>query len=318
MAICPFCSQKSRQLGEPCSCGAGYTVHENHGEDSLGLLGTMIANKFIPVAVVSDSNYTVYYEAFQPAVDRTVSLIIIKNSYFTTKERHDGIFSTLDRCSAIKQQNTPILLEVIDLPEKQCFGVTYEAIKGEPLLDYLRKHSPDPVALMHIIHQLLQSVAAHHLKGVCFPRLGYSNLRLTRSGNDDFFLKLFGILNNIIAMGDTPNTPQDDVYYIGQIALSMMTGKPMPIETLQLPPDRSYMLPIAQIFMRAIAPVSQRFSSCVELLQAFETAFDLNSHESDKPSVVSAAPSKNTHHSHSAVTLEQIVWMHRPPQGKVR
>ena len=137
MAICPFCSQKTRQVGELCSCGAGYTVHDDHGEDSLGFLGTLIANKFIPIDVLSESAFTVYYEAFQPAVDRTISMIIIKSNFFKDKDKHDYITSILDKCSGIKQQNTPILLEVIDLPDKKCFGVTYEAIKGEPILDYL-------------------------------------------------------------------------------------------------------------------------------------------------------------------------------------
>lgn len=313
MAICPFCSKTSRQLGELCDCGAGYTIHTNHGFDPLGLLGKLIANKFIPTAVISDSQNSVYYEAFQPAVDRAITMIVFKENIVRNREKHEKLYKLLNQCAKIKQQNTPNLLEVIDQSESFFFGVTYEALKGEPLLDYFNSHTPDPVALIHIIHQLIQAMVAHHQYGICFPNLGYQNLRVLRSGADEFFLKLSGIIEAILSQIDGEFSITDDIFNVGQIALSMLTGQPMPIENLNMPGDRDYLLPIAQIFMRCIAPLPQRYASLDELLQNFETAFNLNSHNNEKIGIITP-PKKNTHQHHSNVTIEQLVWMHRPPQ----
>ena len=69
MAICLKCSKRSNQVGELCSCGGGYTVYDDHGNDPLGLLGKMLANKLLPMAVLSTGQMTICYQALEPMVD---------------------------------------------------------------------------------------------------------------------------------------------------------------------------------------------------------------------------------------------------------
>ena len=103
------------------------------------------------------------------------------------------------------------------------------------------------------------------------------------------------------------------------MALSLMTGKPMPIQQVELSPDRAFMLPIAQIFMRAASPIKdQRYPSCIELLQAFETAFDLNTHDQSaglSSTNTRESSSKRSVKRHTPVPFEQVIWMHRPPRS---
>lgn len=317
MAICLVCSQKSRLPGELCACGKAYTVQDDHGDDPLKILGTQIANKFIPIAVRRDTDSVVYYDAYQPSIDRTVRLIAIKSQWMNTQEKRAYFQNYIDRSASIKQQNTLNLLEVQKLSDKSnSFVMIYEALKGESLADYLETHDQDPVAIMHIIHQILQGIAAFHQKGVRFPSLSFSNVNIMRSGGDDVFVKLSNLIETYLSGYDIISST-DDVYSIGQMALSLITGQPMPIQQVELTPERAFMLPIAQLFMRAASPIKdQRYPSCIELLQAFETAFDLNSHD---PNV--NLPNANAHDSsskqavkrHTPVPVEQVIWMHRPP-----
>ncbi|MBO4350586.1 MAG: hypothetical protein J6A01_06565 [Proteobacteria bacterium] len=317
MAVCLVCSQKSKLAGELCACGKAYTVHDDHGDDPLHILGTQIANKFIPVAVRRDTDSVIYYEAYQPSIDRTVLLVAIKSEWLNSQEKNAYFQNYIDRSASIKQQNTLSLLEVQKLSDqKNSFVMIYEALKGESLPAYLSSHTLDPVAIMHIIHQILQAIAAFHQKGVRFPSLSFSNVHILRSGGDEVFVKLSNLVETYLSGYDIISST-DDVYSIGQMALSLITGQPMPIQQVELSPERAFMLPIAQIFMRAASPIKdQRYSSCIELLQAFETAFDLNSHDpnANLPNANARdSSSKQAIKRHTPVPLEQVIWMHRPP-----
>ena len=319
MAICLSCNHESKNVGELCpACKKCYTVQNNPGTDSMNMLGKLIANKFIPTSVLSESNETIYYDAFQPAVARQVTLILFKPSTLANEKARLKFQSFIDKSSSVKQQNALSLLEIVELPEIHSYVIAYEATKGETLDKYLQTQSLDPVAYMHIIHQILQVVAAHHAKGICFPHLSPENVRILSSGSDIYFVKLTGILASIFSHLNEPESTQDDVYYIGQIALYLITGNPLPITIVELPPDKSFLMPIAQLFMRTLAPKDQRFESCVDLLQAFEIAFSLNaSHEQDPQPPVStkSSSSKRAIPKHTPIPFEQIIWMHRPPEA---
>lgn len=319
MAICLFCSQKYNKVGELCqSCGNAYTVQDNHGEDSLNLLGKLIVNKFILVSVLFETETNIAYEAFQPAVDRLVTVVVINPKFINAGQNKAKVQQVIDRCSIINQQNSLNLLEVIELPELKTIAVTYEALKGEMIDEHVRNHVQDPVAYMHIIHQLLQAIAAHHSKNINFPHISQRNVRIFRSGSDNYFVKVSGLLGISLDYINEAPSFQDDVYYVGQLALALITGTPLPITKVELPPENSFLMPIAQLFMRTLAPKEQRFESCVELLQAFEIAFDLNqSHEQEAPALVSTKSSANKRAipKHTPIPFDQIIWMHRPPEA---
>ena len=314
MAICLNCKQKSELVGQLCSCGTCYMVHEDHGHEPLNLLGKLIANKIIPTAVVGVNQSTISYEAFQPSIDRVVGLVILKPEYSSNPDRRMAFLELVDKYAGIKQQNTPTLLEVLELPSEGVLAITTEVYKGEKLTDYLQRNPADPVGLMHIVHQVLQAVSALHRKGVLFPRLGMDNIRIMRLGGDSAFVKIRDCVEANMTWGQDANT-STDVYHLGQLVLSLISGKAIVNGQVELPPDRAYLMPIVQIFLRAVAPVEQRYASCVELLQAFETAFDLNSRETKKP-ILSMKTSGNSvmPRKQSPVPFEQIIWMHRPPQ----
>lgn len=312
MAICLKCSKKSHQVGELCSCGAGYTVYEEHGKDPLGLLGKMLANKLVPTAVLNIGQMTICYEALEPVVDRTVSLIVGRPEVSKDPEFRKRFLSLVDKFAVIRSPNSLGVLEEIEIPETKTLAITCEAYKGEPLTEFMITHEVDPVAVMHIIHQVLQVAAAYHKNGIAVPHLSSSNIRIMRMGSDEYFVKLTGMAEAVLSWMDK-ETLVDDVYHVGQFALSLMTGNPAPIETVELPPERAYLLPIAQIFLRAIAPSDKRFLSCIELCQTFEAVFELNTRDSEQVVPVRNSVSKKSSDRHTPVPFEQVIWMHCPP-----
>lgn len=312
MAICLKCSKRSNQVGELCSCGGGYTVYDDHGNDPLGLLGKMLANKLLPMAVLSTGQMTICYEALEPMVDRTVSLIVGRPEMAKDPEFRTRFLSLIDKFAVIKSPNSLGVLEEIELPETKTLAITCEAYKGEPLIEFMATHEIDPVGIMHIIHQILQVAAAYHKNGIAVPHLSMSNIRIMRMGSDEYFVKLTGMAESVLSWMDKEDFV-DDVYHVGQLALSLMTGKPSPIETVELPADRAYLLPIAQIFLRAIAPADKRFSSCIELCQTFEAVFELNTRDSEQVVPVRNSVTKKSSDRHTPVPYDQVIWMHCPP-----
>lgn len=316
MPICPKCSKKSNQFGERCSCGRSYTVRDNPGSDPLGLLGKLLLDKFIPIAVLKSNQCSITYEAVQLVVDRIITLNVLKPASFADKEIRDCFHKVVEKYSVIKQQNIPTLLEVLDLKQEKTFAVTSDAPRGECLSDIIKNRKLEPVSLMHISHQALQALATIHQNGLRFPNFGMDNIYVMRSGGDDSFVKIVGFIEANLATAKVDASTRDDVYDIAQMILSLMTEKQQPINSIELPQDRLYLTPIAQLFLKA-ATGNQPYPSCMELLNAFEAAFNITPVRETKVSplgsqempAVKSSPQKPT-----PVPFEQIIWMHQPPQ----
>ena len=316
MAICLSCSKSSPKPGILCpSCGGAYTVHDSPGIDPLNILGRLLAGKIVPTLVIQQSAATVYYEAIQPSIGRTILLTVLKPEIAADPAAMQSIQNFIDKSSRIKQQNTPNLLEVVDLPELKTSAITFEAVKGDPLIALLKSHPIDPVSTLHIIHQVLQALAAHHAKQIPFPRLSLNNIRIMKSGTDAYFIKLCGLIDQFALCVREQKSLSDDVYYMGQLALILLTGKPAPFNAAELPQERAFLLPIIQLFLRAVAPPPQRFETALPLLQSFELAFDMPhdnamvSQQNSKPVVAKRVTPKR-----APIPIEQIIWMHRPPK----
>ena len=315
MAVCLRCGKQSAQPGELCSCGKSYTVCDNQEKDPLGLLGRLISDKFVPIMLYRAGKSTVSYELYQLIVDRRLTLNVLRPELYAQEKYQKLAKSFIDCYTNVKQQNTPTLLEVIELPDLKTLSATSDVQRGEDLLDYLQHNEIEPIDLIHIIHQMLQATSAFHRNGLRARHISPHNLRIIRSGNDTNFLRLRGFLENDITFCDEPTTTRDDVADVAQIALSLLTGNEIPVTDFELPADRSYLAPIVQLFAEATA----NYETCTEMLNAFETAFDLNTREAEKPKPAAVAdapaPEPSKPKTRTPVSFEQIIWMHRPPQS---
>ena len=314
MAVCLNCGQKTKQAGELCSCGQAYTVRDNQTKDPLGLLGQQLAGKFVPIALVKSETSTLTYEMYQQVVDRRLTLTVIHPQLYVQPDIQAFVKTFIDNYANVKQQNTPTLLEVIELPREKTLAITTDAFKGESLPEYQKNNHIEAIEAIHIIHQILQGTSALHRNHLNFPHILPNNVRIIRSGNDANFVRLRGFLELSLTHASETRTTHDDVSDIAQIALSLLTEKALPISSFELPPDRTYLAPIVQLFLRA----TSSYETCTEMLNAFETAFDLNTRDYEKPkppsiSDLSTPPAKAK--SRTPVPFEQIIWMHRPPQS---
>ena len=251
---------------------------------------------------------------YQLVVDRKLTLTVVRPLLYAQPKIQGLVKSFIDNYANVKQQNTPTLLEVIELPENHTLAITTDAFRGEMLPDY-QKHNPiEAIEAIHIIHQMLQATAALHSNHLRMPHIEPQHVRIIRSGHDHNFVRIRGVLENGLTFSEEQTTTRDDVADVAQIALSILTEKPLPITSFELPPDRSYLAPIVQLFLAA----SSNYETCTEMLNAFETAFDLNTRDYEKPkqtnlSELSTPPSKTK--NRTPVPFDQIIWMHRPPQS---
>lgn len=315
MAKCLKCNRQSDTVGVQCSCGS-YMVRDDCVEDSLHLLGQLIANKFVPISVITDMPCSVTYDVYQPSVDRKLAMYVVKPTVMKHPELVKRFRQVAELYASIQQQNILTVFGIQEIPQLETVSVILEPRRGEPFPALYRSGSKiDPVMLMHIFHQILQGFSACHMKSLTFPGFSMQNVWIARSGGDSSSVKLFGIFDANLHQAPLSHTMLDDVYQIGMLALSCLTGKPMPVSQVELPEEWAFLQPIAQIFMRAIAPPEQRYQSCVELLYAFEAVFELNMRVPDnRPVLLPDASQVRIEETHAPVTLEQIVWMHRPPQ----
>lgn len=292
-------------------------VRDNPNHDPLHLLGQLISNKYVAVALTQSNKCTLTYEILQRVVERPLTMYVVRPEIYRQKGVREIVYAMANRGIEINQQNIPIILEVVDLKERNTIFITCDAIHGTDLPGFLRTHLLDPIAVMHIIHQILQIGAALHKKNIIVPHISMQNMTIMTSGSDPYFVRVHHITEAVLAARGETYTALDNVSDFGQIVLSLLTNKPIPVTSLELPGDRAYLLPTAQLFMRAIAPPPQRISSCIELLEAFEMAFDLNANDHEKPSCPLSASltskQKSQNHVHPSVPFEQVIFMHRAP-----
>lgn len=315
MPLCPVCGKKSQQLGMLCQCSKAYTIHEDQPKDPLNLLGKQILNKLVPVGIYSIGKSTVSYEAWQTSLERMTTLIVMKPEVAAVESQKERFLTSVNKFSVIHQQNLPMLFEELEITDLKTFALLCDVSRGEKLADYLVTTKPDDVILIHIIHQLIQGMAAYHRYNVCVPNLGYNQVLICRTGGDSSFVKFTGIIDAILSTPEKDVSPTDDVWCLGQLALSILTGQTIPITNVELTEERAYLMSIIQLFMRATAPFEERYKTANELLIDFETLLDVHPKAPVK-SVASLAWGDASHKEkpiRNSVEMKQILWMHRPP-----
>lgn len=315
MPLCPVCGQKSQQLGMLCQCSKAYTIHEDQPKDPLNLLGKQILNKLVPVGIYSIGKSTVSYEAWQTSLERMITLIVMKPEVAAIELQKKRFFTSANKFSAIHQQNLPMLFEELEITDLKTYALLCDVCRGEKLADYLTTTKPDDVILIHIIHQLIQGMSAYHRYNVCVPNMGYDQVLICRSGGDSSFVKLTGVIEAILNTPEEEVSTADDVWCLGQLSLSILTGQTIPITNVELTEERAYLMSIVQLFMRATAPIEERYQTAGELLIDFETLLDVHPKAPSK-SVASLSLADTSHKEKpikNSVEMKQILWMHRPP-----
>jgi len=315
MPVCPVCGTKSQQLGMLCKCGKAYTIQDDQPKDPLGLLGKQIANKLVPVGIYSIGKCTVAYEAWQTAVERMVTLIVMKPEQAKDEAQRQRFLQSVNAFSLIHQQNLPMLFEELELTSSGTLALICDVRRGETLKEFLEHEQANDVILIHIIHQIIQGLASYHRFNLCVPNLAYDQIQIVRSGGDTSFVKFVGVLEAILSTPEEEIATSDDVWCVGQLSLSILTGQPIPITNVELNEERAYLMSIVQLFMRATAPVEERYQNAGELLTDFETVLDVHP-KAPKASVVSKHVVEDPKHERqpkNLVELKQILWMHQPP-----
>lgn len=315
MPICPKCGKKSHQIGVLCECTSAYLIHEGQPEDPLGLLGKQIANKLVPVGIYSIGKVLVSYEAWQCAVERMVTLLVMRPEYSHDEHMRYRFMTTANTFSLVHQQNLPMLFEELEL-EDGLLALLCDVRRGESLTEFLSQAQPDDVLVVHIIHQILQGLAAYHRYNICVPNISYDHIHIIQSGGDAAFVKFCGVMESLLSTPESDISMSDDVWCIGQLALSLLTGQPIPITNVELSEDRCYLMAIVQLFMHATASVEERFSNADELLIEFETILDVrqpSAANSVSKSVASEEP-RVPRQKKNLVEFKQIIWMHSPPK----
>lgn len=314
MAICPKCHIKSQLIGQLCVCTQAFSIKDNYREDPLGLLGKQISQKIVPVDVVDVGQATISYEAIQAPVDRLVNLTVLRPELAKHPDARRRFMSPVNTYAMIRQQNLPTIYEVLELVDEDTVALTCDVRRGSLLKDFLLTNEVDDVGIAHIIHQILLALACFHRYGLLHPNISYENVYVVRSGGDPLFVKVFGMLE--ANMVNVEVTQADDVFSVGQLAISLITGKHGHTEHPELDQARKYLEPVLQIFRRAIAPLEHRYSDAIDLLQDFETLLDLSvkMQASPPPSNISQERLGVARKKQTPISFEQIAWMHRPPQ----
>lgn len=316
MAICPKCHTKLQQIGQLCVCTKAFSVKDDYRPDPLDLLGKQIAQKIIPIDVVDVGVATVSYDATQAPVDRLINLTVLRPEYAQNEETRRRFMAIVNTYAIIRQQNLPTIYEVLDFPKEGMLALTCDVRRGFLLRDFLAQNEVDDVGIAHIIHQILQALSCFHRYGLLHPHISYENVRVARSGGDPLFVKIFGTVESNMVNSSESNTQAEDVFSMGQLAISLITGKQTKVDDPMLDPDRKYLEPVLQIFRRATAPVDQRYADAIELLQDFETLLDLSVKMplTPAPSGISQERLGIARKKQTPVSFDQIAWMHRPPQ----
>ncbi len=315
MPVCPVCGTKSQQLGMLCKCGKAYTIQDDQPKDPLDILGKQIASKFVPIAMYRNDKSTISYEAWQTAVERMVTLIVMKPEVANDENQRRRFFKVVNGFSVVHQQNLPLLFEKLEMTEYGTYALICDVRRGEMLKDYLEHEKPNDVILIHIIHQIIQGLASFHRFDLCVPNLGYEQAQIVHLGGDTSFVKFTNVLETFLSTPEEEVAPSDDVWCLGQLALSILTGQPIPITNVELTEERAYLMSIVQIFMRATAPIEERYQNAGELLTDFETVLDVHP-KAPKASIVSQNVIEDPKHERQVknlVELKQVLWMHQPP-----
>ena len=313
MPVCPACKRSSQQLAVICACKNAYTVNENSAADPGQRLGKIIADKYVPVSVVSINPQFTLYEAVQKPVERLVELQILSPDTVANKALRERYQTGAATFSAINHPNLTTVYELLQLPDG-AIAISAELIRGKSLSSFKSFSEFDNVAITHIIHQALLAFAEVHSHNLSHPHISLNCIYLQKVGNDPYFVKVskFSALNEA-AGGERPAIAED-VLSLGNVLLKLLTETEPPYTNPELPPHRQLLAPLMPVLMRAVSAPAQRYKSAVEFLQEFESVLNISAPQQPaRPISPKQSGSTPKVTLSSAPTFDNIAWLHLAP-----
>jgi poly(3-hydroxybutyrate) depolymerase len=247
--------------------------------------GDVIAGKYAIDSVLGEGGFGIVLRATTINSGRLVAIKALKPGTGGYERRQSERF--LREMRAIARLQCPHTLTLYDFGTTES-GVMYmvsEYVEGEDLLDVLLRRSTLPESeAIHLLYQVLLSLAEAHEHGVVHRDIKPANIRIFRYGDDELRAKVldFGLVRSVEgkdarltstgkvvgtprymapeAMYDENLTPATDIYSSGLVAFEMIVGRNDPaLENLS---------PIKEVRLQAHHPVSEGFRNIVNRMVA--------------------------------------------------
>lgn len=252
MPICPKCGHASSELGGKCPYDEYYFVPEETANDSRNdpMIGTIIADKYIIIALINEGGMGAVYRALQTPIGREVALKVLRAEL---RESEQGGDRFIREARAVARLQHPNIINLHDFGfdhTKHPYMVM-EYAPGVSMTRWLLDEKLTFDRILHVIRQILSALQEAHECGIVHRDLKPENMIIAKSGTDRDFVKLldFGIARVINegatksltregevfgtphymapeqARGEKNIGPPADVYAVGIMLFEMLTGE---------------------------------------------------------------------------------------------
>src|SRR5690554_103144 len=196
MPICPKCRGVSEELGAKCPRDEYYYIHEDALEDAErdAWIGTLAAEKYVIVGLISEGGMGAVYRAIQLPVQREIAFKVLRAELQDSKQGKERFAR---EARAISRLSHPNIITMHD------FGVdthghpfmAMEYAPGHSLADWMATPGLTLERICHVFRQILSAMSEAHEQGVIHRDLKPENLIVIRTGSDADYVKLldFGI-----------------------------------------------------------------------------------------------------------------------------
>ncbi|MGM0557183.1 MAG: serine/threonine protein kinase [Myxococcota bacterium] len=253
MPVCPKCREKNPKLGAKCPRDGFYFIEEGALEEAAedSRIGKLTADKFVIVDLISEGGMGAVYKAIQLPVEREVAVKVLRAELEDSDQGRDRF---IREARAVSKLTHPNVITLHDFGFEQS-GHPYmvmEYAPGVSLAGWLRRGDLTVSRIIHVLQQVLSALSDAHQRGIVHRDLKPENLIVTKTGNDQDYIKLldFGIARLVNegatrgltregevfgtphymspeqAQGSTDIGPPADVYAIGIIAYELFSGSP--------------------------------------------------------------------------------------------
>jgi serine/threonine protein kinase len=253
MPVCPKCREKNPKLGAKCPRDGFYFIEEAALRDAEEdpRIGKLTADKFVIVDLISEGGMGAVYKAMQLPVEREVALKVLRAELEDSNQGRDRFVREARAVSKLTHPNV-ITLHDFGFEDSGHPYMVMEYAPGVSLAGWLRRDDLTVERIIHVLQQILSALSEAHERGIVHRDLKPENLIVTKTGNDDDYIKLldFGIARLVNegatkgltkegevfgtphymspeqAQGKTDIGPQADVYALGVMAFELFSGNP--------------------------------------------------------------------------------------------
>lgn len=252
MPICPKCGHASSELGGKCPYDEYYFVPEETANDSRNdpMIGTIIADKYIIIALINEGGMGAVYRALQTPIGREVALKVLRAEL---RESEQGGDRFIREARAVARLQHPNIINLHDFGfdhTKHPYMVM-EYAPGVSMTRWLLDEKLTFDRILHVIRQILSALQEAHECGIVHRDLKPENMIIAKSGTDRDFVKLLdfgiarvineGVTKSLTREGEVFGTPHymapeqargeknigppADVYAVGIMLFEMLTGE---------------------------------------------------------------------------------------------